>query len=267
MGRRIIPEVTDGRVVRPAAVFGPIADSYAASRPGYPSELFDAIWHRLASVSPLAADVAAGSGIATEALVSRGARTLAIEPARQMAAHASVRLARRAGWLGAVQARAEALPLAPGRLDLVTVAQAFHWLDPVAALAEFATALRSGGVLAVFWNVTEEDDFSRAVVGLIERYNPICKRPVTVAMRSTPLALNRNRAFATERPLEFAHTRRLSLDQYLTYARSWSYVGGSLSASDLASFERELRTMFAEHNAGGAREEHLSAVLHLARRT
>jgi hypothetical protein len=41
----------------------------------------------------------------------------------------------------------------PGAFGLAFAAQAYHWLDPERRLAKFATALRSGGVLAVFGHV------------------------------------------------------------------------------------------------------------------
>ena len=56
-------------------------------------------------------------------------------------------------------------------MDLVTVAQAFHWFDGPAALAEIHRMLSPGGRLAVLWNRRVEDEpVNRAIEDLIEPY-------------------------------------------------------------------------------------------------
>lgn len=247
----------------PRNVFGSLADEYARFRPSYPPELFDAIWTRLKTPTPRAVDLAAGAGAATAPLVARGARVIAVEPAGAMLTEAHRRVA--GPWVG-VAARAEALPLIGGSADLVTVAQAFHWFDPGSALEEAARVLVSGGVLALFWNVTEHDDFVHDVARLVERWNPNHERPVNRRMLATPPALAGHSAFEVEPPREIFHSRPMDAESYVGYAFSWSYVGGALAPEDRTSFERELRALIERHHGGETWEERFLTALHLARR-
>lgn len=124
--------------------FSTQSGDYEKYRPGYPPALFD--W--LARQSPsrsLAVDVATGNGQAAVALAGRFERVIGCEPsAAQLAAaraHARVEYRREA---------AERLSLPDGSADLVTVAQAAHWIDWPAFCREAARVLKPGGVLAIW---------------------------------------------------------------------------------------------------------------------
>lgn len=137
------------------SVFDPVAERYDESRPSYPDGLYDAV-DRLAG--PLAGarvvDVAAGTGIASRALVARGAAVLAVDVGAGMLRQ----LRSRPGAPPAVVGRGEALPVRSAYADLVTCAQAWHWIQPGAGTAEAARVLRRGGALCVWWNETDAGD-------------------------------------------------------------------------------------------------------------
>jgi len=56
----------------------------------------------------------------------------------------------------ALAGSAEAIPLPDRSVDVVTVAQAWHWVDVERAVAEVARVLRPGGTLGLIWNVRDE---------------------------------------------------------------------------------------------------------------
>jgi SAM-dependent methyltransferase len=122
--------------------------AYERGRPGYPPQAVDALAIPRGSV---VLDLAAGSGKLTRLLLGTGASVIAVEPVAEM------RAALPAG-VTSLPGTAEEIPLDASCVDLVTVAQAFHWFDGPAALKEIHRVLRPGGRLALLWNRRVEDD-------------------------------------------------------------------------------------------------------------
>lgn len=133
----------------PATSFGRAAATYDTARPEYPAE---AVQWLLDVVGRRVADVGAGTGKLTRALVAAGADVVAVDPDPQMLETLSASLPAVPTFVGT----AESLPLPDGGLDLVVLAQAWHWVDPVTASAEVARVLRPGGTLGLIWNVRDE---------------------------------------------------------------------------------------------------------------
>jgi SAM-dependent methyltransferase len=134
--------------------FGAAADTYEAGRPSYPAE---AVAWMLEPVRDPAralrvADVGAGTGKLTRAIVEASAEVIAIDPDPEMLANLRANVLGVPTFVG----RAEALPLPDAALDAVLLGQAWHWVDVPAASAEVARVLRVGGVLGMVWNIRDE---------------------------------------------------------------------------------------------------------------
>lgn len=135
-------------------VFGSVAEAYDAHRPGYPATLLD----ELTALVPAGAsglDVGAGTGKVAAAIAARGLVGTALEPDPEMAAVAARHLDG-TGW-DVVVGELERCDLPDRSVDLVTCAQAWHWIDHDAGLAQIRRLLRPAGVAAIFWN---RPDFS-----------------------------------------------------------------------------------------------------------
>ncbi|MEA2418164.1 MAG: hypothetical protein QOE60_370 [Thermoleophilaceae bacterium] len=172
---------------RAAAVgFARSADAYERGRPEYP----EAAVRQVVAAVPAGAtvlDLAAGTGKLTRPLLAAGLSVIAVEPVAEM------RAALPADAL-ALDGTAEAIPLADGSVDAVTVGQAFHWFDGDAALAEIARVLRPGGLLALIWNArVDEDPVHRAIEDLIGPYRAETPTHRTSAWRG---AFARTRSFS-----------------------------------------------------------------------
>jgi SAM-dependent methyltransferase len=127
-------------------------DDYVRYRPDYPPALLDWLRHAHGvDASWRVADIGAGTGISSKMFLDAGHAVTAVEPNAAMRHAAET-------WLGsdprfhAVDGRADATTLADHSVDLVSVAQAFHWFDPAATHREFHRILRPGGLAALYWN-------------------------------------------------------------------------------------------------------------------
>lgn len=134
------------------ARFSDRVDDYVRYRPDYPSALLtwlqrehgvDSGWR--------VADVGAGTGVSSKMFLDAGYRVTAVEPNAPMRAAAEHWL-RSYPTFDTVDGRAGATNLPDGSVDLVAVAQAFHWFDEDATRREFARILRPGGLAAIWWN-------------------------------------------------------------------------------------------------------------------
>jgi ubiquinone/menaquinone biosynthesis C-methylase UbiE len=132
-----------------ARSFGAAADAYERARPSYPDEAVDWL---LPEGAHTVLDLGAGTGKLTRAQVARGLDVIAVEPIDEMRATLE-------GVLPAVRAlkgTAEEIPLPDQSVDVITVAQAWHWLDVARATAEAARVLKPGGTLGLIWNRRDE---------------------------------------------------------------------------------------------------------------
>jgi SAM-dependent methyltransferase len=147
-----------------------VAD-YVRYRPDYPLAMLEWLQSEH-GVNPhwWVGDIGAGTGISSKLFLDGGYRVIAVEPNEPMRAAAEQ-------WLGdnerfrIIDGRAAATGLDDSSIDLVTVAQAFHWFDQEAARREFQRILTPNGLVAIIWN-------SRRLVGtqFLEGYEALLKQ-------------------------------------------------------------------------------------------
>ena len=153
--------MTDAR----ATSFGAQAGSYELARPDYPFEAVAWMLEHLPHGSRRIADVGAGTGKLTRVLTKApDAEVVAIDPDAEMLAA----LRRSVPGVPTFSGTAEHLPLPDASLDAVVLAQAWHWVDPVAGSAEVGRVVRAGGVLGLIWNIRDErTDWVRRLTGIM----------------------------------------------------------------------------------------------------
>jgi SAM-dependent methyltransferase len=193
------------------------AEEYERGRPGYPPAAVDFLAARL-RLGPgrTVVDLAAGTGKLTRPLLTTGAEVVAVEPVAEM------RAALPAG-ARALDGTAEEVPLSTGSADAVTVAQAFHWFDGDAALAEIHRVLRPDGRLALVWNRRQMDDpLNQAIEEMIAPY-----RGHASAMRTGAwyAAFERTKLFAPLVGRVFPNDQSLDADGLADRIASVNFIG------------------------------------------
>jgi SAM-dependent methyltransferase len=127
--------------------FGPAAGEFQRYRPDYPPELYDRILARVPQKRRgRAMDIGAGTGIVTRNLFPHFREVIAVEPDAQMAA----KLAELCPQAVIRIVSAEECEQAPESVDLITIANAMHWMHAERVIANVIRWLRPEGVLAVF---------------------------------------------------------------------------------------------------------------------
>ncbi|GAA5850330.1 hypothetical protein JCM8547_001834 [Rhodosporidiobolus lusitaniae] len=153
---------------------------YDRARPSYPTEATSLILSRLPP-SAVVVELGAGTGLFTRGLLAASSelpeekriKTLtAVEPSEGMREGFEKALVEKGlreggkegGRVGGTEVTVvdgtfEKVPVEEGSVDMVVIAQAFHWTghDGSAAVKEIARVLKPGGIWAKIWNLEDRD--------------------------------------------------------------------------------------------------------------
>lgn len=195
------------------------ATAYASARPDYPRELFRWLGGK-APARNRAWDCATGNGQAAVALADYFKAVIATDASARQIANAVPR-----DRIEYRVARAEAPGLKAGSADLVTVAQAAHWLDRERFYASARHVLRRGGLLAIWgYDLLQVDKALDAVLGSFYRdtvgaYWPPERRLVDEHYAGLKFPFDE-----IPPPRLAMMVRTWTLEQLLAYLRTWSAV-------------------------------------------
>jgi SAM-dependent methyltransferase len=234
----------------PTSRFTEHADAYARFRPGYPGAALEWIASRARLPSGArVADVGAGTGIFSQALVQRGFEVFAIEPNERMRDAAARALEATSARVVAGSGEASGLP--SHSVALVSVAQALHWLDVERARSEFRRILVPGGWVAIVYNSRdlESKGFSSAYEEAFARFAPSREAVghLGTARDFRIAELFADGSFTTH---SFRHVQSLDWDGVRGWLASISYAPPA-GSPDRADLETALREAFTRHARDG----------------
>ena len=220
--------------VDPARSFGSVADAYDRGRPAYPAE---AVAWLTGGEAKVVLELGAGTGKLTRLLVDAGHAVFATDPDEAMLEV----LRERVPEVSARVAVAEEIPANDRSVDVVVVAQAFHWFDHEVALTEIARVLKPGGHVALVWNSRDER------IPWVRRLGDILGRQDSNTSSSQHLV--RSDLFGVLEETTFKHWQEVNRDSILDLARSRS----SFSTMDDVQREEhlaELRAFYDDYGRG-----------------
>jgi SAM-dependent methyltransferase len=205
-----------------ASQFASVADAYERGRPEHAPAVVGALGAELGLATGASVlDLAAGTGKLSRALLAAGLDVVAVEPLAAM----RERLAAAIGPERVREGYAEAIPLADGSVDAVTVADGFHWFEQAEALAEIGRVLKPGGGLAVLTTVPDWSGASWAhelgtlIAGLRPEHPYFDGPPWQEALRAAG-------GWTAPREIRVTTTQPADPGRIVDYVASMSWVAG-----------------------------------------
>jgi SAM-dependent methyltransferase len=155
----------------PTTRFSNRVENYVKYRPSYPEAIIPFLENKTGLREGLRiVDVGSGTGLFSELFLKRGYAVLGIEPNNEMRKAGEKKLSNYPDFLS-VNTRAEDTGLKSQSTDFIVVAQAFHWMEPLATKKEFLRILRPGGHIILAWNLRlKHSPFLQAYEALKQKY-------------------------------------------------------------------------------------------------
>lgn len=225
--------------------------SYVKARPGYPSEVMDVLRNHCGLTNTtFVADIGSGTGILARMLSEHAQSVYGVEPNQAMR-NASLDFLTGYTNFIAVDGAAENTNLPATSVDLITVAQAFHWFDQKEARHEFMRILKPNGFAALIWN-----DRKTSGSNLAEAYEQLLMDFGTdyqeVQSRGKATLDNLERFFGHSeiKRATIPNTQSLERDGFVERAISASYMPNE-SHPKYQAMVKEAHRIFDENRTGG----------------
>jgi len=250
-------------MISSAQRFTSTVDNYIRYRPNYPQPLLDKIidYTRIHAASSIA-DIGAGTGIFSQLLLDNNLSVTAVEPNRYMLGAAKEALSNYPDF-HYLNTSAEQTGLTPRSVDLICVAQAFHWFDPLATLAEFKRILKPNGHVALIWNQRE------ARHPFQNQYDFMLKKYATDYEKINHMNISHDQLASFFAPgdmltFDFANRQQFDLNGLIGRMKSCSYCP-SESSSDFTELIKALKQLFLQYSEHGLIDFDYNCKLYIGR--
>jgi SAM-dependent methyltransferase len=229
--------------VPPEDRFSETAGDYAKYRPSYPKMLLDwiAMTARLSAGSKVA-NVGCGTGISTRLWAEKGFEVTGVDPNEAMLAQA-----RKSGEGEYRVGTAYATGLPTASMDMISIAQAFHWFNLDEAQTEFVRVLKPGGFCAAFWNLRAREPLQLEYEKILGAFCTDWEEHPRGRETIEKIVGNPRTKQASE--AQFVSSQPLDRDAFFGRVRSASYVAHGLK--DPEKFWEAIDKLFDKFEKGG----------------
>jgi ubiquinone/menaquinone biosynthesis C-methylase UbiE len=231
-------------------IFNALAEQYDAYRPHYPAEalLFLVTLGELDRTSDVA-DIGTGTGRIALELAKYVRMVYAVDTASVMLEQLQISAAE-AGLsnIRTIESPGEATGLQSESLDLVTLAQAFHWMDKSASLKEASRILKPHEPLVLLWNqvTNTQDRYYTEIVSLIKKYNSAYKGGTDILSADFPNRIGESRLFGPVERYTFPFEAHYTPENYVGFLLSKSYIGVGIKSADIPQFIEDTYVVLGE---------------------
>lgn len=239
--------ITEIVSVNPTTRFSDRVENYVKYRPSYPTQIIPFLEQSIGlEKKHRIADIGSGTGLFSELFLAGGYDVIGIEPNEAMRRASDRKLSRYGGFTSRAH-RAEQTGLRSRSVELITVAQAFHWMEPHSTKKEFARILKPGGHIVLAWNIRlKNSPFMMAYHKLKEEFAMEHRavdqiNPEAIRLFFEPMVLHEK---------SFDNQQQLDFDALKGQLLSSSYIPlpGNARYEDMIT---QLAALFVAHNEKG----------------
>lgn len=254
--------------LKPTTRFSNRVEDYAKYRPHYPTDVVDTL-RKVMDVSErtVITDIGSGTGIFTQRLLDLDTWIYGVEPNDDMRKYAENNpifdktiVNSEIKRVEFIKGTSDSTHLDSECVDLITVAQAFHWFEPESTKKEFLRILKDNGYLLLIWN-----DRKIEGQGFSFDYEEILKANCHEYKIVTHKNIEESQLKAFYEPFEyerfdFENSQQFDFDALLGRAKSSSYVPIE-DKEIMDKIKIELRQLFDRYqNDGQVRFEYITTM-------
>ncbi len=231
----------------PTTRFSNRVENYVKYRPSYPEAIITFLEKNIGlQKENRIVDIGSGTGLFSELFLKNGYAVIGIEPNNDMRKEGEKKLGQYPDFTS-INHRAEETGLRSNSINLITVAQAFHWMEPVATKKEFLRILKPGGHIVIAYNLRlSHTPFLRAYENLKAKFGDDYHATKNVNDESVKAFYN---------PMEmkiqqFDNMQMLDFDALKGQLLSSSYIPlpGHVTYNDMIT---DLAKLFVDYNKNG----------------